>query len=87
MGGGVVEDGGLVDEDFGPAVFPAEGVGAQDAEPVVVAGADGASVGESGVEDSPGGGDLSGRGGDRWFLLVMGLEVMGLEVMGSAGRR
>ena len=66
----VAEDGGLVDEGFGSSVFPAEGVGADDAEAVVVAGLDGSAVGEGLVEDVPGGRDGDGGDGHRFGLLV-----------------
>ena len=43
MGWWRFDDGGLVDEGFGSPVLPPEGVGAENAEAVVVAGADGAA--------------------------------------------
>jgi hypothetical protein len=51
------EDGGLVDEGFGSPVFPAEGVGTDDAGAVVVGGLHGSAVGDGLVEHVPGGGE------------------------------
>ena len=59
------EDGGLVDERFGSSVFPAEGVGADDTEAVVVSDFHGAAFGYGLVEDVPGGRDGDGGDGHR----------------------
>ena len=59
---------GLVGEDFGSVVAPAEGVGAEEALVSVVRGLDWAAFDECLFEDRPG-----------WWLWVRGHGVGGLE--------